>query len=111
MTMTRAALIIIADNGGGLTLQIVDPAGRQYQHTYDNPAHCARDIRDFLADGTTEDWDGNEADDEEGVSQWLEPSDEDVRNGGYRVLSLADLDPESGWRNIRELARALQEAD
>ena len=100
-------ITIIADNGGGLTLQLVDDYDRRYQHYYKSPTQCATDIKTALADDSFEGWDGNEADDEDGNDCWLDPTCDQIRNGGYRILSADQLDVESSWRNIRELARAL----
>jgi hypothetical protein len=84
-------ITIIADNGGGLTLQITTADGIHYQHNYDDPEQCARDICDALKDGHTHKWEGNEAEVEEGNSQWLAPRDEDLRNGRYRIISVSEV--------------------
>lgn len=98
-------ITIIANNGGGLTLQL-SKGGQQYQHSYDDAGQCARDIRDAYDDDNFYGWAGNELEDD-GV-EWLIPTDDQLRNGGYRVLTVGDLLSEaclgSSWRNIRELA-------
>ncbi len=100
-------ITIIADNGGGLTLQLVDDYDQRYQHHYMSPTQCAGDIKIVQEDGSFEGYDGNEAEDEDGNDCWLYPTYDQIRNGGYRILSADQLDVESSWRNIRELARAL----
>lgn len=77
-------IIIIADNGGGLTLQIGCRRGG-YQHSYDAPRQCARDIVTALADMAVGGldlgcWEGNEAHD-----CWLTWTPEDESCGGYVV--------------------------
>lgn len=100
MKTTKKDITIICDNGGGITLQVGD-----YQHTYDDAKHCANDIREILAGESTYDWDGNEAE------YWINPTAEQISNGGYRVFDLdgiISVDPESiGWHNIRELHNAM----
>lgn len=72
---------IIADNGGGLTLQIVDRELR-YQHTYTDASQCAYDISAAINEpDAVADWGKNESDD------WVEIDRETIRNGGYRVYN------------------------
>lgn len=98
-------ITIIADNGGGLTLQIDDSRGQRWQHTYPSadPADYAymcdasdivADVMAYITDGDLSSWEGNEVDE----YGWTEPSDDDIRNGGYRVLTINDIiniDPEA----------------
>jgi hypothetical protein len=84
-------ITIIADNGGGLTLQIIAADGTRYQHKYNDPEQCACDICDALKDGHTHKWEGNEAKVEEGNSQWLSPHDEDLRNDRFRIISVSEV--------------------
>ena len=103
-------ITIIADNGGGLTLQLTNDNGERYQHYYESAVQCARDVKAAL-DDTFADWDGNEAEeDEDGTPRWMNVTYEDIRRGGYRELTVADLDaldPETcSWNNIRELVGA-----
>lgn len=104
---------VIADNGGGITLQVINDNGTKYQHTHDDAAQCAIDINAALAgDNAARDWDGNEVSDEDD-SAWLIASDDKIKNGGYRELlgveSLADFADwiDSGWGNCNDLAAAL----
>ena len=89
---------IIFDNGGGITLQLGD-----YGHYYDNPKQAARDYNDYLVSGSTNDWEGHE---EEALE--LDPTYDEISNGGYRVYNseeiAAEVDDEdsSGWGNIDE---------
>lgn len=90
---------IILDNGGGIVLQL----GLDYAHYYNDAERAAQDLRAYIADGTTDGWDGH---DEEAAT--LEPTDEEIRKGGYRVVKdVADLDPESSWHNESGMAKAV----
>lgn len=94
---------IIFDNGGGITLQLPG-----FAHTYNDAEQCAEDIKTWLDDGNTDDWDGNEED------AVFEPEAEEIANGGYVVysvemftdLSLTHLIGLPG-HNVRELYVAL----
>jgi hypothetical protein len=95
---------IIFDNGGGITVQLPD-----FAHWYNDPTQAARDIADYLSDGTTDGWEGHEDDAAE-----LDPTDDQIRNGGYRVYSIPDIvdlahDPGRGtsWGNIDDFCDAL----
>ncbi len=100
--------LIILDNGGGITLQM-----GEYGHYYEDAAQAANDISNWLHDGDTSDWDGCETDAVE-----LDPTDEQVANGGYRrfrldrdVDTLLRLAREVGvchWGNAEELSAALR---
>lgn len=102
-------ITIICDNGGGTTLQVVSDSGYRYQHTYDDAAHIATDIKASLAGENPAGWDGNEAEGDD--ASWMEPTGDEIRNGGYRVYDVDDikgLDAENcSWRNARELHAAL----
>lgn len=104
-------ITIICDNGGGITLQIRQ-RGYRYQHMYYDPIQAAHDIHVAHNPGCDlHDWDGNDlvAGD---PAEWLYPSDDDVRNGGYRVYyDPDDIPATSSWRNVRELAAALHAPD
>jgi hypothetical protein len=87
-------ITVICDNGGGITLQIITPDGDQWQHSYEGSSteamadQAATDIRNAMAaDFDLSDWEGNQVDD----CGWCEPTDEEIRNGGYRVESAQDL--------------------
>ena len=91
---------IIFDNGGGITLQIGD-----WAHWYQNPRYAADDFRTYILTGNTDGWDGYEKE-----AFDLDPSDDEIRNGGYRVYNdigslLADSE-ETSWGNIQEFAEA-----
>lgn len=92
-------IYIIADNGGGITMQITDADGYKYQHYYCDISQCAGDIKSALAGDSASGWDGNE------ISDWLIPS-----GIGYKTMiveSLADLADwsDSSWGNCRSLAK------
>ena len=94
---------IILDNGGGITLQL----GLDYAHYYNDADQAARDLRAYIADGTTDGWDGHDED-----AATLDPTDEEIRNGGYRIFTdIANLQSDSdlAWgRNESDLAQALE---
>ena len=94
-------ITIICDNGGGITLQI-DDGGNRWQHWSNNADQIVDDVRSYLEDGSTDGWEGNEAD-----AHWLDPSDDD--GNGYRVLSVDDLskiEENQAWRNASDLGEA-----
>jgi hypothetical protein len=86
-------VMVIADNGGGLVLQIGSGHGR-YQHRYeaDTARQCAVDMLLALAGDDVSGWDGNEVSD-----GWVTPTDDEIRNGGYRVFSPIDLLTGKAW--------------
>jgi len=88
---------VILDNGGGATLIVQD----LYQHCYNNMSQLADDIIALCEDGveSVEQWGGNElciCDDQDideygqcnncGGYELLDPSDDELRNGGYYIL-------------------------
>jgi hypothetical protein len=114
-----ADVTVILDNGGGITLQVEDASGT-YQRHYDEPAHAARDAIEAFKGSNVTSWEGNEleAEDHEWPDGrigdgWLEPSVDEVCNGGYRVYSesspeaLRDALGSSLWGNGDEMAAAL----
>jgi len=117
---------IIFDNGGGATLQDRD---NNYMHYYQNMDQLANDVIDLKDGGTTLDWDGNEfeeylqiqkdnAEDPDEIEEddiFIDPSYDDIRNGGYRVFTIEDLldyaknidIDDISWGNIRDTVQAL----
>ena len=101
---TETYQTVIFDNGGGITLQLGD-----WAHWYNDPEQAAEDYKAFLEDGNTSDWEGHEEDAAE-----LDPSDDDIRNGGYRVFNDADIadmindDNLDTWGNIMDFCKALK---
>lgn len=101
---------IILDNAGTITLQL----GGLFAHSYDSADQAALDLATWLADADTSDYEGHEAD-----ALDCDPTAEEIRNGGYRVVRLdrdtdtaASLVEEirtiaSGWGNGEALADAL----
>ena len=103
---------VVFDNAGGITLQLDD-----YAHTYhDDVDQVACDLRAWMSSGTTDTWDGDDEDAD------FEVGDDDIRNGGYRVVDLYGIDTVEdlrdeilsdvtldGWGNAQDLARALAE--
>lgn len=101
-------ITIICDNGGGITLQVINTEGQEYQHFYnDNAGQCIDDVIAALGGDNPMSWDGNDLDN--GVDI-LSVSYDNKRNGGYRELScietLNDIITwdKSGWHNCWELA-------
>lgn len=96
-------LTVTFDNGGGVTLQCAE-----YAHMYADPGAAAEDYR-ALADGASPiRWDGNDVD-----ARFM-PTDEQLRNGGYKVLAPEDVraivdagEIDSSWHNERAFFRAL----
>ena len=111
---------IDCDNGGGITLQKL--SGKKYLHTYNDPAQLAEDIVALMSgDNPADEWDGNEIIEYEPV----DPTYDDVRNGGYRVYTVAsiiaiakDADneeyrdaydmPGEGWYNVSGAIQSLR---
>lgn len=96
---------VIFDNGGGTTLQLGD-----WAHYYSLAQQAASDYREYTLTGTTDSWDGHEDDAAE-----FEPVDDEIRNGGCKVMYVDDIqkaidDPEceSGWRNVDEFITTLK---
>jgi len=72
---------IILDNGGGITLQLGAWAHSYDGGTKDIARRAATDIRAWLETGSTKGWESNGA---PGVN----PTADDIRNGGYRVITI-----------------------
>jgi hypothetical protein len=102
-TPLRRKVVIILDNGGGITLQISGRYQHRYQHTYQDPAQAATDISAATEPACDlSDWEGNE-------HGWLIPTQDEIRNGGYSVYSLADFlatAPEDIWGLAGQKLRA-----
>lgn len=99
----------IADNGGGITLQITSDAEEKYQHTYYDIEQCAGDLLQAIGGANAyHDWDGNEVAEDDAA--WLIASYEDIRNGGFaEILGVKSVDDlaawsKSSWHNCAELA-------
>jgi hypothetical protein len=79
-------LEVILDNGGGLTVQC-----DEFVHSYDGSSydamakHAATDVRELLNGADPSDWDGNEPENR------IDYDQDQIRNGGYRVLDDSDL--------------------
>jgi len=99
---------LILDNGGGYTLQLDD-----YAHGYVDARQVAADIAAYLRTGNTSEWDGHDDD-----AMRVDPTDNEIRNGGYRVINIdretdtvtsiaASLAAVNGWDNAEKLAEKL----
>lgn len=104
--MTTATVIF--DNGGGITVQLSGADG-DWAHWYNGePATAAGDVRDALSGGFS-DFNGDEPE-----AHDLIPTDDQIRNGGYRVerfdsineLDALTVDWGDGWGNRRDFATA-----
>lgn len=95
---------IICDNGGGFTVQLPEWA-HYYEGNSFHFTQAAEDIMAFFEHGNTHTWEGHEED-----AMDLNPTDEQIRNGGYLVFYGIDelLSAESCWGNVRDLQIALQ---
>lgn len=97
----------IFDNAGGITLQLGNWA--HYYGGYEGYIEqAAEDYKQYMQDGNTDDWDGHE-----GEASEL-PSQDEIRNGGYKVLdaddiqqAVSDPDFDSGWANVQGFIDAL----
>ena len=105
LSVTPARCRIILDNAGGITLQLGEWA---HWYAQGRETKAAEDIQAFLATGDTHGWEGHDDD-----AASLDPSADEIRNGGYRVVvtdSLADAIEELQqleWGNAIDLAAAL----
>ena len=94
---------VIFDNGGGITVQFYG-----WAHYYDNEAQAAHDVVEWIKTHDTSDWDGHEDD-----ALSLEPTGDDIRNGGYRVVQIVDLpkalESLQGWGNGAAFAVAFNQ--
>jgi hypothetical protein len=105
---------LLADNSGGITLQVTTDKGERFQRSYDDAVHAIRDAVAADAEDDVTQWDGNDL--QQGT-QWLDPTEDDIRNGGYRICYLEDLreaDRDNydwgGWGNISDMISALEES-
>lgn len=101
----NASIRAIFDNGGGLTLQLGD-----WAHWYsDNIDQAAEDYLAFVEECNTDGWDGHEK--SEAV---LEPTSEQIANGGYRVYWEEELehlindDDLNSWGNVNDFCKAVR---
>ena len=98
---------VIFDNGGGITMQF-----GAWAHHYHDPKQAATDYATYLADGNTNGWEGHED-----AAAELNPEFDEIRNGGYRVCDIGDIeamlasDEHTGWYNIDQFISALKEAN
>jgi len=106
--MYSSGIRVIADNAGGLTLQLANTSNDTeyvFERYYNNPQTCADDIISWCNGSHASSWHDNEIDSENGI---LEPTGEQIRMGGYRELfGSSEFDINSSWRNIKELSEAL----
>ena len=71
---------VICDNGGGITVQTPT-----FAHHYRSADQAAEDVKAILSGDDCSGWDGNEPE------ARVEPTLEDISNGGYRVIDPAPL--------------------
>ena len=94
----------IFDNGGGITLQM-----GSFAHHYSDAEAAATDWAAYQAKGDTSDWDGHDAEALE-----LDPTCDEIRNGGYCVLDAEKItrmidaaEEDTGWYNIDSFLAAV----
>jgi len=98
MANQNATYRIVFDNAGGITLQL----GDEFAHYYQGAKQAAEDLKVFIATQDTSSWDGNEED-----AMDCNPTDEEIRNGGYRVFDdVEDIPEGSSWGNIEDFRAA-----
>lgn len=94
---------VIFDNAGGVTIQ--SSPSDVYTHHFADPAEAGRAWARFDDGEDPLDWDGHEED------AALEPTDEQIAAGQYRVFTeVDDMDPESSWANERAFVVAYMQA-
>lgn len=92
MKNTQLKFDVIFDNGGGITFQT-----ESFCHFYYDPTDAATDVHAFMADGSTDGWDGNEPESR------LEYDSNISYNGGYKWLDqdeIAEGPDSDGWHNV-----------
>jgi len=98
----------IFDNAGGMILKL----GNKWAQYYDGKEiwRAAEDYKAYMQTGNTDDWDGHEPEALE-----FEPTQESIRNGGYKVMdqdditeAIADPDFNTPWYNIAEFINYLK---
>ncbi|MCF6327577.1 MAG: hypothetical protein L3J21_09845 [Devosiaceae bacterium] len=102
---------IIADNGGGIILQVEadqDGGESKYQHYYEHQTlDAASDIVEALLNDDVSEWDGNDLD---CGDEWLLPGHDDIKNSGVDILTPTDTyeviewGEGHAWDNIVELS-------
>lgn len=118
-----SSIKIIFDNAGGVTTQFTDASGKEFAcHRFD-VSNAADDVLAFLADPDVSSWEGHDED-----ANSLNPTREEIANGGYRCWYCCDEDPEtdailhemreavtqmeqSGWGNSDEFAARMRKDD
>jgi hypothetical protein len=101
MNASTISFDLIFDNAGGILLQT---AGNQYVHHYDDPAQAAEDVKAVLAGEDTAGWDGNEPEcaqdtDDDQFLGWLRSNAvllydaEDIAD----IMAMSDLSDIAGW--------------
>lgn len=89
-----------------------------FAHYYSSSAdirQAAKDYADYQASGSTAGWDGSEQE-----AMDLEPTDDEIRNGGYMVMSEDDIaewvakwdetEDDTSWKNADCFISALAHA-
>lgn len=106
MTTRKLSVTVIFDNGGGTTVQMSE-GDCSWAHHYADAEQAAGDVRDALENGFGS-FDGDEPE-----AAALVPTDNEIRNGGYRVERFESRDQlndfahanfESSWGNARRFA-------
>jgi len=93
-------LRLVADNGGGFTLQIVSD-DCEYQHCYDCVTQqTAVDVLAAINGDDISTWTNNSAE------SWIDPMQDEIDNGGYQMLetdchhAVIEWGNDSSWANV-----------
>lgn len=106
---------VIFDNGGGITLQLRAGQGEvhhTFAHSYNSAEQAAQDLHAAYHDDPAN-WGGWEG--HEDFSERLDPTEDELRNGAYRVASYTSWEEvvegtadEARWANMREWDAAIR---
>ena len=95
MNTKELSTVVIFDNGGGTTLQLGG-----YAHYYEDAEDAAEDWCIYQSGADTSDWDGHED-----YSAALDPTEDEISNGGYLVMDTSDVEADveapnqTSWAN------------
>jgi hypothetical protein len=101
-TKSIETLEVVFDGGGGITVQCDGFTGN-----FDDPQVAAENIKAILNGDNAADWDSN-------LDEPVQYTEEEIRNGGYRVFDGAEISAtiangtiDSSWSNVRDVFGAL----
>ena len=101
-TKSIETLEVVFDNGGGITVQCDGFTGN-----FDDPKVAAENIKAILDGAGAADWNSN-------LDEPVQYTQDEIRNGGYRVFDAAEISAtisngtiDSSWHNVRDVFGAL----